>query len=192
MNNIVAARPMGTIRFILFLSAFFISVIPFWFVLINAFLIKGFIDIYKCVVICVSIFVCKIFIESEIAGGGTAFFAAAKILRFSGKILIAICVCILFMYILNPANKDFIGKITVMVAALIIPFLMKNNESGYWNGYRKPTLLSILTSLLWLYIAFIPDKIEVSLFIIGLIYAIESYWLYYGEPLKNLPNRNGG
>lgn len=182
---------MGTIRFILFLSAFFISVIPFWFVLINAFLIKGFIDIYKCVVICVSIFVCKIFIESEIAGGGTAFFAAAKILRLSGKILAAICVCILLLYILNPANKDFIGKITVITAALIIPFLMKNNESGYWNGYRKPTLLSILTSLLWLYIAFIPDKIEVNLFIIGLIYAMESYWLYYGEPLKNLPNRNG-
>ncbi len=67
------AKPLGYVRFGLFFLTFLIARIPLWFVIICAFLLNGTIGITYTVFLSFAVIICRIFIDSEIAGGSRSF-----------------------------------------------------------------------------------------------------------------------
>ncbi len=189
--NQTVARPMGYIRFGLFFLSFLIARIPLWFIIICAFLLNGTIGMTYALFISFAVIVCRIFIDSEIAGGSRSFqfFLGIHLLRGVGALLFYFILFGIIIYIIAP-HSDTAGKISMLFAVILLYFFMQNsNANTYWNGYYMPFKLSFIVSLLWLYLVFIPDNIYINILVVLLIYIIEFYNLLYNKPLGILPNR---
>ena len=187
----ITARPMGYVRFGLFFLTFLIARIPLWFIIICAFLLNGTIGITYTLFISFAVIICRIFIDSEIAGGSRSFlfFLGIHILKWVGAILFYIIVFGIIIYIIAP-HSDIIGKISMFfVIILLYYFMSSSNAKTYWNGYYMPFKLAFIVCLLWLYLAFIPDSIFMNILVVLLIYILEFYNLLCNEPLGMLPNR---
>lgn len=189
--NQTVARPMGYIRFGLFFLSFLIARIPLWFIIICAFLLNGTIGVTYTVFLSFAVIICRIFVDSEIAGGSRSFlfFSGLHLLRGLGALLFYFIIFGIIIYIIAP-HSDIIGKISMFfVIMLLYYFIFSSNPNTYWNGYYMPFKLSFIVSLLWLYLAFIPDNIYINILVVLLIYIIEFYNLLYNKPLGILPNR---
>lgn len=187
----IAARPMGHVRFGLFFLTFLIARIPLWFIIICAFLLNGTIGITYALFISFAVIMCRIFIDSEIAGGSRSFqfFLGIHLLRGVGALLFYFILFGIIIYIIAP-HSDTAGKISMLFAVILLYFFMQNsNANTYWNGYYMPFKLSIIVCCLWLYLAFIPDSLFMNILVILLIYALEFYNLVHNKPLGLLPNR---
>ena len=186
-----AARPMGYLRFSLFFLAFLIARIPLWFIILCAFLINNTIGITYTVFISFAVILCRIFIESEIAGGKNSFkyFFLLHLLRGVGAFLFYFIIFSIIIYIAAPHN-DVIGKISMAAVILLLyMFMYSDNKNTYYNGYYVPFKISIVITFLWFYLASIPDSLLMNIIIICMIYILEFYNLLYNKPLGILPNR---
>lgn len=185
------ARPMGYVRFALFFLTFLIARIPLWFIVIGAFLFNRSIDITYTLFISLAVIVCRIFIDSEIAGGSRSFlyFSGIHILRGMGALLFYFAVFGVSVYIIMP-QSDIIGKVSMLfVIILLYYFMYGGDKNTYWHGYYVPFKISLIVSLLWLYLAFFPDKLYMNVIVVILIYLLEFYNLLFESPLGMLPNR---
>lgn len=188
----VTARPMGYVRFGLFFLTFLIARIPLWFIIICAFLLNGTIGITYTVFLSFAVIICRIFIDSEIAGGSRSFifFLGIYFLRGAGALLFYFAVFGIIIYIIAP-HSDIIGKISMLFVIILLYYFMFSSKSKtYWNGYYMPFKLSVIVCFLWLYLAFIPDNLFMNILAVLLIYTLEFYNLLCNKPLGMLPNRN--
>lgn len=187
----VAARPMGYVRFGLFFLTFLIARIPLWFIIICAFLLNGSIGITYTVFLSFAVIICRIFVDSEIAGGSRSFqfFLGIHLLRGLGILLFYFIVFGIIIYIIAPHN-DITGKMSMFfVIILLYYFMFSNNANTYWTGYYMPFKSAVAVCFLWLYLALIPDSLFMNILIVLLIYSLEFYNLLFNKPLGMLPNR---
>lgn len=177
----IAAKPFGLIRSLFFFSGFLVARVPFWFILL-AFLYNGFITGSAAAMLICSILFCRGYIESEIAGSGFLLFTAIRIYRFFAtlfSIIILYCAMIYFGFF-----ADAIDKLLIASALMILLLLnFSNVKNGYWQGYRTPFRVTFITTLLWLYLAFIPDTILGNIAALIAIYIMEFINLYDDNPL---------
>jgi|GEM_PF-2692746 len=188
----ITARPMGYVRFGLFFLTFLIARIPLWFIIVCAFLLNGTIGITYTLFLSFAVIMCRIFVDSEIAGGSRSFqfFLGMHLLRGVGALLFYFILFGIIIYIIAP-HSDIIGKISmIFVIILLYYFMFSGNAKAYWNGYYMPFKLSVVVCFLWLYLAFIPDNLFMNILIVLLIYTLEFYNLLCNKPLGMLPNRN--
>ena len=188
----VLPRPLGYIRYGVFLLSFLIARIPFWFIIFAMYLYNGIFSLYQDIYIIISIFICRTFKGSEFAGGKNSFlfFSITRILRGVFLVFLSIFVFSAIFYIIMPYD-DTIGKIAILLLLIISPFLLKNNNRNtYYNGYYLPTYINVSVNFLWFYIGFIPDSLIMNIAIFLLIYALEFYNLIYNRPLGLMPNQN--
>lgn len=182
----IMARPFGIIRSAFFFSAFIAARIPLWFVIIAS-LINKFISPTEAVAIIIIVALCRSYIESEIAGSGFAIFITLRILRFFKVILAVVAIYAVMIYYTFAA--DSLDKALIAVALIIVIFLYENkpnHKDGYWNGYKIPAGAAFVTSLLWLYLSFVPDSLFGNMSILLAIYIIEFINLIQGTPLSGL------
>ena len=185
------AKPLGYVRFGLFFLTFLIARIPLWFVIICSFLLNGTIGITYTVFLSFAVIICRIFIDSEIAGGSRSFlfFLVMYLLRGLGALLFYFTVFGIIIYIIAP-HSDTVGKISMFFVIILLYYFMSGNRiKAYWNGYYIPFKSSLIVSFLWLYLAFIPDNLFMNAMVVLLIYILEFYNLLYNKPLGMLPNR---
>ena len=185
------AKPLGYVRFGLFFLTFLIARIPLWFAIICAFLLNGTIGITYTVFLSFAVIICRIFIDSEIAGGSRSFlfFLGMYLLRGLGALLFYFTVFGIIIYIIAP-HSDTVGKISMFFVIILLYYFMSGNRiKAYWNGYYIPFKISLIVSFLWLYLAFIPDNLFMNAMVVLLIYILEFYNLLYNKPLGMLPNR---
>lgn len=185
------AKPLGYVRFGLFFLTFLIARIPLWFVIICAFLLNGTIGITYTVFLSFAVIICRIFIDSEIAGGSRSFlfFLGMYLLMGLGALLFYFTVFGIIIYIIAP-HSDTVGKISMFFVIILLYYFMSGNRiKAYWNGYYIPFKISLIVSFLWLYLAFIPDNLFMNAMVVLLIYILEFYNLLYNKPLGMLPNR---
>ena len=188
----VLPRPAGFIRYWLFLLCFLISRIPLWFVAFSAVLYTFSINIIHGLFIMFAILVCRIFVESEMAGGKNAFtfFAVFRILRAAYGVILYFFILGVIIYLIYPENNDIFGKVTVLLALLLLPVVFKSRSYIiYHNGYYVSKPLSYIITFLWFYLGFIPDTLFINITLIVLIYILEFYNLIYKKPLGILPNQ---
>ena len=134
----VLPRPLGLVRYWIFILSFLISRIPLWFVLFAAVLYIGSLNIAQGLLIITAILICRTFVESEMAGGKNSFsfFAILRILRGVYALIIYFFIIFVFTYLLNPENTDNFGKITVILSLAVLPFLL---VLEFYNLiYKKP------------------------------------------------------
>ena len=189
----IVARPLGIVRSALFFGSFLIARMPIWFVIVSSF-INGFIKSEHAAAIIIGIIICRSFLESEIAGSGFFLFTALRICRFFAYIIGAVALDIAFFY-LTVAAKPLDVALTAfaLIIAVSLYFGSKNNKKvGYWLGYKVPFFVSVITTLLWLYLSFVPDTFGGNISILCAIYVIELINLFEGAPLPGLRKANGG
>ncbi len=189
----VLPRPLGLVRYWIFILSFLISRIPLWFVLFSAVLYTGSINIIQGLFIMAAILICRTFVESEMAGGEKAFsfFAILRILRGAYAVVIYFVIVGFLIYVFHPENNDTFGKITIFLSLIIIPFLIKSKSNiTYHHGYYTGRLLSCIITFLWFYLGFLPDTFMMNIIIILLIYTLEFYNLIYKKPLGIMPNQS--
>lgn len=178
----IIARPMGILRSALFFCAFTTARIPLWFVLVSV-LINGFITPLQAIVIISAIVICRSYIESEIAGCGFLLFTVLRTLRFFMWVIIIIGMYAILLYYALAAEP--LDKALIAVALIIVIYLYNGSsyKNGYWNGYRTPVRVTVITSLLWLYLSFIPDNLFGNITVLTAIYIIEFFNLINDAPL---------
>ncbi len=192
----VLPRPLGHIRYGIFLLSFLISRIPVWFIVFSAFLYNGVLNALQTVVISFFILICRTFIESELAGGRSAFyfFAGMRCIRILYYIFIIILIifglCCLLIPYGNTTNYT-LGTISIIAALICIVFFSgcKESKNTYLYGYKTKRVLSVILSFLWFYLGFIPDAVYINIIVITAIYSIEFYNLIYNKPLGIMPNQ---
>ena len=181
----IIARPLGIIRSAFFFSAFMVSRIPLWFIIISAF-VTGCISPMQVVSIMAATVICRSYIESEIAGNGFLLFTALRIFRFFTWVFMFVAMYGIFFYYALVAEP--IDKMLIALSFIIIIYLYDGfkKKDGYWNGYKTPLRVTVITSLLWLYLAFVPDSLFGNISILVAIYIIEFVNLTDGIPLQGL------
>lgn len=189
----VLPRPLGIVRYWVFILSFLISRIPLWFVLFAGVLYIGSINIIQGLFIMAAILICRTFVEAEMAGGEKAFsfFAVLRLLRGAAVIIIYFFTVLVIIYLFHPENNDTFGKITVFISFILLPFLLKSRSNTYYQyGYYTERKLSLAISFLWFYLGFIPDTPMVNIILIIMIYALEFYNLIYKKPLGIMPHQS--
>lgn len=189
----VLPRPLGLVRYWIFILSFLISRIPLWFVLFAAVLYIGSVNIAQGLLIITAILICRTFVESEMAGGKNAFsfFAILRILRGVYALIIYFFIIFVFTYLLNPNNTDNFGKIAVILSLAVLPFLLKSNSNTiYQKGYANTGYIKYVVTFLWFYLGFLPDTLFMNIAIILLIYVLEFYNFIYKKPLGHMPNQS--
>lgn len=171
------------IETIFFYSAFFISRIPIWFVIL-ACLYSSFISPTTALYIILAIFIGKTYTEAELVNGGLIFLSAMQFLRILIQIALVLLVYIAFLYFNLLATP--IDQILIAVALMICIGIFMNTEtvkkigkfSIYFRGYHLTVLSSIITTLFWLYLTFVPDSLFGNCLIVIAIYGVELFTLY--------------
>lgn len=189
----VLPRPLGHVRYWIFILSFLISRIPVWFVLFSSVLYTGSLNISQGLFIIFTVLVCRTFVESEMAGGKNAFtfFAVLRILRGMYALIIYFFIILVLIYLFNPNNSDSFGKITVLLSLTALPFLLRSNSSKSYNYcYINNGYIKYIVTFLWFYLGFLPDNIAMNIVTIILIYVLEFYNLIYKKPLGMMPNQS--
>lgn len=178
---------MGVIRSVLFFGSFLIARVPVWFI-IAASLVNGFIKPEPAAALIAGIVICRSYLESEIAGSGFFLFTGLRIYRFFACLFGIAAVYAVFLYFALAA--DPLSRALIALALIITVYLYyggKNTkERGYWTGYGTPLRVSVITSLLWLYLSFVPDTLFGNMSVLCAIYIIEFVNLFKGTPLQGL------
>ncbi len=191
LQNIIP-RPVGHIRYAVFLLSFLIARIPVWFIIFAAFFFNNAVTFSQGVYLIISILICRSFVESELAGGKYAlsYFTAMRVGRIFTSLALYSIVFAVIIYIIAP-HSDIFGKISLLISIILMPFIFSNNERNvYYKGYYTPIVIKASVTFLWFYLGFIPDGILMNILIIITIYALEFYNLRYNRPLGILPNQN--
>lgn len=178
----------GILKFIIFSFTFAVSRIPLWFLLLSTLVFTNGISFEYNVILIFSIILFRSFVESEITGGGFSFYLSMRILRFLSAVIFFIISFFLYIYLISNNSDSIDNKITLVFAVFVIWFfILRDKSSGYWKGYFMPLYYRFLVNILWLYILFIPDTMQIKTVALITIYFIEFYNLYFNNPLRNLP-----
>lgn len=184
------ARPMGYIRYAVFILSFLIARLPLWFV-VTAYFLNSKITVTYTLFILFAIVVCRVFIESEISGGKNSFlfFLGIHILKGASAILLYFSIFGIIFYIFSLHNDNY-GKISMILVIMLIYFLIhENNKHKYWFGYYISKKMTIVICLLWFSIIFLGNSVFMNIITLSTIYLLEFYNLICNKPLSLLPNR---
>ncbi len=182
----IIPRPMGFVRSLFFYSSFTISRIPFWFIIISTFFYQ-YIQVNYGLILIFAIFLCRSYIESEIAGSGFFIFTSLRFFRFISFIFILLAFDLFFIYyalFASPIDKALISLSLIILIYLFYDRININNK--YWQGYKLPIRVNFVITFLWLYLIFMKDNIFGNILILLAIYLIEFFHLINSYPLKGL------
>lgn len=168
---------------ILFYSAFFVSRIPIWFVVL-ACLYSAFISPATALYIILAILVGRAYTEAELVNGGVIFLSAMQVLRIFIKIAFVISIYVAFLYFNLFAAP--IDQILIAVALMICVGIFIDTGavkkigkfSIYFRGYHLTFLGSLVTTFFWLYLTFVPDSLFGNCLMVAAIYGVEFFTLF--------------
>lgn len=192
LQNVVP-RPLGLLRYWIFILSFLISRIPVWFVLFSSVLYTGSLNLLQGLFMICVILTCRTFVESELAGGEKtfSFFAIRRVLRGAYAVIIYFFIVFVMLYLFNPNNSDTFGKVTVLLSLIALPLIYRTKSRNvYQYGYSSTGIIKYIVTFLWFYLGFLPDTLIMSIIIITLIYVLEFYNLIYKKPLGIMPNQS--
>lgn len=178
----------GILKFIIFSFTFAVSRIPLWFLLLSMLVFTNGISFEYNIVLIFSIILFRSFVESEITGGGLSFYFTMRILRFFSAVIFFLISLLLYLYLVSNNIDSVDVKLSLVFAVFVIWFfILRDKSNSYWKGYFMPAYYRFLVNIMWLYILFIPDTMQIKFAVLLTIYSIEFYNLYFNEPLRNLP-----
>lgn len=183
-QNIVS-RPLGVLRFAVFIFTFTVSRIPIWFLILSAVFVNNNIELPVYITLIISVVIFRSYLESEIAGGGLFYFFTMRILRFISALIFTAIILALYFYLLLNTSHSIEMRLAVVISVFLFWFLiLRNKNKGWWRGYQTPISYKIILNILWFYILAVPDSIQMKISAVTIIYVIEFYNLIYNRPLN--------
>lgn len=174
---------MKSFKDIIFIGSFLFARVPLWFIVV-AFFVNSFVTFEQFIMLTLGVIFMKSFIVGELTDTKLTVILMSKFYRFIGFFAFIFFVYFALIYVGFIAGN--LDKMLISLALMILVYLYFDKGSTLCIPTYEPPLLSrIILTLLWVYLAFIPDTFFGNISIIVGIYIIEFFYLFQTDMLKS-------